>query len=237
MGILYGWAAAQDAEYRAHWERLAATTPSEDADDELLWIVLGDSAAVGVGAESVDRSYVAQVAETLTRRTGRPVRIVNLAISGATAATVLREQVPRLDALLSDGPGSAGRSPDVVTCVVGGNDITWTRRFRPEHFEADLDRVAAHLPAGSTLGLVPSFRLWPFEQRVRRANAVVRRIAARHGLGVADLHVATLRSSLRHQFGRLSPDWFHPNGAGYADWARALLPEVLRQVRGEPPTG
>mgnify|MGYP000716402279 CR=1 FL=1 len=54
-----GWQAQHDADYRAHWHALAARADP----DALTWVVLGDSAAVGIGAESVERTYVAQVAE------------------------------------------------------------------------------------------------------------------------------------------------------------------------------
>ncbi|HCG15915.1 MAG TPA: lysophospholipase, partial [Micrococcus luteus] len=43
-----GWQAQHDADYRAHWHALAARADP----DALTWVVLGDSAAVGIGAES-----------------------------------------------------------------------------------------------------------------------------------------------------------------------------------------
>lgn len=213
----FGWQAAHDADYRAHWRTLAA----REDPDALVWVVLGDSAAVGVGAASVEETYVARVAERVAAETGRPVRVVNLAVSGATAQDVLADQLPLMP--------STG--VDAVTCVVGGNDVTWALRFRVGRFAAPLEAIARRLPAGATLGLVPTFRVPPFEGRVRRANVAVREIAARHGLGVADLHTATRRTSLKHQVSRLARDLFHPNGAGYEDWAAAVAPEVLRQVR------
>ena len=71
-----GWQAQHDADYRAHWHTLAARADP----DALTWVVLGDSAAVGIGAESVERTYVAQVAERVAAETGRPVRVVNLSL-------------------------------------------------------------------------------------------------------------------------------------------------------------
>lgn len=226
MGILFGGAAAQDADYRAQWKAHAETR----GEREIVWAVLGDSAAVGVGAETWADTYVSQVAKRVTAETGRPVRVVNLAVSGAKAHHVLADQVPRLEALrarLHDD----GTRLDAVTCVVGGNDVTWTLPFRVERFAAPLEEIARRLPEGATLGLVPSFRVWPFEQRVRAANDAARAIAARHGLGVADVYTSTLRRGLRHQLAHLARDRFHPNGGGYVDWASAVYPEVLRQVR------
>ena len=103
-----GWQAQHDADYRAHWHALAARADP----DALTWVVLGDSAAVGIGAESVERTYVAQVAERVAAETGRPVRVVNLAVSGAMAKDVLADQLPLMPA----------SGVDAVTCVVGGND-------------------------------------------------------------------------------------------------------------------
>lgn len=228
MGILAGGSAAQDTDYRARWDE-HAQTPNEQ---ELVWAVLGDSAAVGVGAETWEDTYVAQVADRLAKETGRPVRVVNLAVSGAKAHHVLEAQVPQLDELLA-----GGQQVDAVTCVVGGNDVTWTLPFRVARFAEPLDEIAARLPAGSALGLVPSFRIWPLEQRVRTANVAVQKVAARHGLGVADVYTATLRRGLRHQLAHLARDRFHPNGRGYSDWASAVYPEVLRQVRRDARRG
>ena len=123
-----GWQAQHDADYRAHWHALAARADP----DALTWVVLGDSAAVGIGAESVERTYVAQVAERVAAETGRPVRVVNLAVSGAMAKDVLADQLPLMPA----------SGVDAVTCVVGGNDVTWAWRFREAAFEEPLEAIA-----------------------------------------------------------------------------------------------
>ena len=86
----------------------------------LTWAVLGDSAAVGIGAETMGRTYVAQAAARVSTETGRPVRVVNLAVSGAMAKDVLADQLPLIP---------AGRV-DAATGVVGGSDVTWAWRFR-----------------------------------------------------------------------------------------------------------
>lgn len=256
MRIFSRGAHAQDADYRERWRLHAAEAEAgceaaepagaggragaggpKGAEGPIVWVVLGDSAAVGVGAETWEDSYVFRVASRVAEETGRAVRVVNFAVSGATASDVLDVQVPQLEALLAAGRGGhvgaadgAGRAVDAVTCVVGGNDVTWALRFRLERFAAPLEEIARRLPAGATLGLVPSFRFQPFEGRVLAANRAVRGIAARHGLGVADVHTATLRRDLAHQLSHLAADRFHPNARGYADWAAAVVPEVLRQV-------
>ena len=53
----------------------------------------------------------------------------------------------------------------------------------------------------------------------RLVNAMIRREAPEHGFVVADV-AARYRPPYR---GKVAPDRFHPNGAGYADWAAAFV--------------
>lgn len=105
--------------------------------DGPLWVALGDSATQGVGATSPERGYVGQVLDALSDRDGVGWRVLNLSVSGARARDVLAGQLPRLEAL--------DVRPELVSCLVGGNDLVRTpvprlvaemreiaRRRRPE---------------------------------------------------------------------------------------------------------
>ena len=174
-----------------------------------LWVVLGDSAALGVGASAYDRGYVGAVRRALPPRGAQPWRVVNLAVSGARIRDVLDGQLPRLVAL-------GLPLPDLLTAVVGGNDLV---RTPLRTWLEDIGRLCAALPAASVVGTVPrGFR----ERKARAANARLVAEAARHGLAVADVWACT------------GPPWrgkyvdgLHPSDAGYRDWAEA----VLRAVR------
>lgn len=91
------------------------------------YLALGDSVAAGVGAASpTTDGYVPLLAGRLSERLGCdavsppgcPLELRNLAESGATTATLLRDQLPRALALLRT-------TPDVrlVTLTIGGNDV------------------------------------------------------------------------------------------------------------------
>lgn len=179
-----------------------------------LWVVLGDSAALGVGATASDRGYVGVAREWLERRDGVPWRVVNLAACGATTREVLDTQLPLVAGL---------PRPDLLSAVVGGNDLIGTP---PRWWRQDVDELAAALPTGSVLGTVPrGLRA----RKASRANAATREAAARHGHHVADLWAVT------------GPPWrgayvdgMHPSDQGYRVWASALC-RALAEARGDRP--
>jgi lysophospholipase L1-like esterase len=103
----------------------ASATPSAATTDP-TYLALGDSVAAGTGADDPVRGgYVPVLAALLTDRLGCaeaavpgcPVQLRNLAVPGATAATLVRDQLPvALDVLRSGGVRT-------VTVTIGGNDV------------------------------------------------------------------------------------------------------------------
>lgn len=209
MGTAIRTSIRQAASHRAFW--------SAPSTGELTYVALGDSTGAAVGVEDPRLGYVGLLAARLEEYTGRPVRVVNLSVSGARAKDVLQEQIPRL--------AQVG-VPDVITCAVGGNDVAWARRFQPAAFAATMSAIAAGLPRSAVFGLVPSFGHWPYESRARRANSAIAGAAERHGHRVADLHTTTRRLWPLRYFRFLAGDMFHPNQAGHALWADTLWPVV-----------
>lgn len=205
---------AQVISHREYWQGRAAS-------GTFRYIVLGDSTAQAVGVADPETGYVAQVERRLREATGRPVSTLNLSVSGATARSLLRDQLPLLHAL--DDP------PHLVTCVVGGNDVA-APRFRAVEFAAAVDRIMAGLPRGSVVANIASFGHWPYEQRALAANSAIREAAARHGQVLADLHAATRPLWPWRYIAHLSPDLFHPNTRGYALWSDALWEAVAPLV-------
>ena len=162
-----------------------------------LWVVLGDSAAQGVGASSYDRGWVGLV----HRRVLTGHRLLNLSRSGARTRDVVDVQWPEASAA----------SPALVTVVVGGNDAVHTPLAVWLH---DIDHLTAALPAGSVVATVSR---GVFERKTRRANDRLRSRAAVHHLRVADIWAAT-----GPPYRGLYADGFHPNDRGYLAWADAV---------------
>lgn len=188
---------AQVDAYRADWER---ANQSARAADGPLWLVLGDSAAQGVGASAYDRGYVGLVLARL-RAGGEPWRVVNLSRSGARTRDVIDVQ----------WPAGADLSPQLITAVIGGNDALHTKEPAWLRDAADL---CATLPTGSVASTVAR---GVREKKVQRVNATIRSAAAEQGLRVADLWAHT-----GPPYRGLYADGFHPNDRGYLQWAEAV---------------
>jgi len=170
-----------------------------------LWVVLGDSAAQGVGAPGYDQGYVGRVLQRLRQSSGEPWRVLNLSRSGAKTREVAQTQWPKARDLPAD----------LVTAVVGGNDAVWTPM---EQWLRDIDELTAVLPPDA---MVATVARGVREKKTRVANDRLRARAAEHGLRVADLWAHT-----GPPYRGLFFDGFHPNERGYAQWVDAIV-EVL----------
>ena len=198
--------------HHVHWRERGRADP-----EAVLYVALGDSAALGLGASQPDRGYVGIVAEEIARLTGKRVRVRNLAIDGATCAVVLADELHRLP-----------KAPALVCTIdVGANDI-WS--FEPARFRDELDRICAALPAGAIVADLPSFSPLPIAGRVRAANRIVHEVVAAHGLTLAPLHAETQRGGPVIAIRNAAGDLFHPNDRGHRVWAEAFLPGVRARL-------
>ncbi len=189
---------AQMDRYALDWaaanERVAET-------EGPLWVVLGDSAAQGVGTPAHDRGYVGVIRQRLTARTGQPWRVLNLSRSGARTREVLEVQWPLVKEL----------APDLLTSLIGGNDAVWTPL---DDWLRDIDDLTAALPKGA---IVSTVSRGVRERKTRVANERIRERAAEHGLRLADVWWHT-----GPPYRGLYFDGFHPNEEGYLQWVEAL---------------
>jgi lysophospholipase L1-like esterase len=197
--------------------RAAAAAP-------LVYVALGDSTAVGVGAEQ-GGGYPDRLARRLGAA-GMAVKLVNLGVPGATAEDLRKTQLPRATA--------AG--PTLVTIGIGLNDVV---RGRPlAEFARDLEIVAdaiARTKAVVVVSELPDVSRAPWVagapgaatlgRRLAAYNAVIHRIAERHGFAVGGVELATRRAFAGHPE-LLAKDGFHPSARGYDVWADALWPAV-----------
>lgn len=176
-----------------------------------LWVAIGDSMTMGIGARSIAGSWVGQLGDQLAAD-GERYRVVNLAVSGARVRDVIDTQLPALR--------SIGVEPALVTVLIGSNDMmkpAWR-----EGLPADYAELLSLLPETAVVGTLPG--------RHPSALAVDQLIddaAAAGRVGVAEMR----RRELASWRGRLAEDHFHPNEAGYAGIAAAFAAGI-RTHRG-----
>lgn len=205
-------------------------TRSDEQKEPVVYVALGDSTGVGVGAR--EGGYVARLFERIERV--RPAsRLVNLCVSGATTGDVLRTQVRRV----------ADARPTLITLGIGINDVT--RNVAPEHFAREYEQVVLRLkkdapraaivvtslPDISFAPAVPAFLREEARRRIERYNAHIEEIAATHQLRFIDAYKKTHELLPQHpEF--FSSDNFHPSDEGYEYWAVLMWPTV-KQAIGE----
>lgn len=208
---------SQTEPYAAAWRAAnAVALAQEGLASPSLWVALGDSMTQGIGASSPDRGWVGQLADHLAAA-GRPHRVVNLSVTGARVQDAIDQQLPALRDLMD-----AGLTPDLVTVVIGSNDVV-SPRLRTgltERFTELLDG----LPEGAVVANLPN----PHRE-ARRVEAVLRRREHDGRLVVADMRAHGPRSWR----GRLAADKFHPNDAGYAAMAHVF--DVALGLHGPEP--
>lgn len=189
-------------DFAAQWR---ARAQRESLAGELLLLALGDSVAQGIGASSPDRGYVGLLAARLGAATGRPVRVVNVSVTGARAADVVRDQLPQV----------RGLRPDVVTLDVGANDAG---RTDADAFRACLRELLDALPPGAFVADVP----W-FGGGRRLAAAQVLAQVVREEVAARDLVPVAVEAATRDmRWGDYAGDLFHPDDGGHRRWADAF---------------
>jgi len=201
------WAAHND-QVRRERESQA----NENAYEDPLWVVLGDSTAQGLGAPGPKGGYVGQALSQLRRTTGQHWRVINLSVSGALTRDVLAQQIPLL----------AEEQPDLVTCGAGANDILFSA---PAKLFADLRELLKAVPDNTVLLDLPLLTgFWGIVGRISvpyisRMNRVIHEVALQRDLPVAEVSAHFTPPWA----GKFSCDNFHPSQDGYRDWTRALL--------------
>jgi lysophospholipase L1-like esterase len=205
------------------------TSMGPNAAPPLRLVLLGDSAAIGVGVEWLSETVGGQLARLLaegTPQTGeRHVLLSSVGVAGSRS-TDLATQVAR--ALLGD-------RPDVAVVLIGQNDAAGLRS--PEESAAHLGSAVHRLrdagvqvvvgtcpDLGAIRSVAPPLRQVAGWLGRRMARAQVRAVEDADGI-VVDLGEET-GAVFRADAGTLCYDGFHPSADGYRVWAHALYPAV-----------
>lgn len=217
----------QNRPFRQAWEKHLLTTIAEleavaeaGGDLPLIYVALGDSAAQGLGATRREDGYVPRIAAGLEAVTGRKVALLNLSLSGATAASVLGTQLPQLEGLRLAGKPLV---PDVVTLDIGGNDVG-VSQLSEEEFGEQVRAIIDRLPRPAYVADIPTFRPLKSEKRASAMSALIEKAARAAGVGV--IHLEALSNTLttfEYMVHYHAGDMFHPNSPWYHRWSQLFI--------------
>ena len=216
-------------------ETAAGRENAAATDSPVFWdyVALGDSLAVGVGAQ---RGYAARYAAYITADTGARIDLANLGRSGQTSSQLLhalrndsamRQAVGTAEVITFNiginDLGHAGEAYENGAC--GGSDNQECLRAAVESFKGNWDAVIAELLSlrstedavirTAGIGYTPRVDKI-FEPYVEKVNRHIAATASNHDIPYAQPY-------LDEEY--MSPDGVHPNDRGYeviADQLREL---------------
>lgn len=191
--------------YAKFWEE----SNRNDQNFEFLYVALGDSTAQGIGASKPENGYVWQVAKRIEEKTGKRVKTINLSKSGATTDEVLNIQLPSMSAY----------QPDLVTVVIGGNDMGSPEGIKK--YKQNITEIAQKLPKGKSF-ISDSPYLHGRDSYLPSMESVgaVVEISKLYNAGHIKLYQATKDN--HWNWGNYAWDYFHPNDLGYKVWTMAV---------------
>jgi len=202
---------------------------SGDSDNDILYVAIGASDAVGIGAIPLNNGYVFRIRDRLEDESF-DVNLRNLGIPAAET-DIIRQGVELF--LSGIGLGIVG-DPDLVTIWLGANDII--SGVDPSEFEIELDALLQKLFDETTAFIVianipdltqlPRFVENPSNnvtiERVNSFNAIIESLAQDFGIPVVDLFAEGIVDSQVSDF-----DGFHPSNEGHERIAELFLEIIL----------
>lgn len=186
----------------------------------LRYVALGDSYTIGTSVVPAERWP-----DQLVARLPGLQLVANLGVNGFTSRDLIEVELPQL----------AGLRPDVVTILIGVNDVV---QGVPEETYRDnvtliLDEVSALVGAGRVLVVTtPDYTVTPAgadygdpaqqSAGIRAFNAIITDLARARGIAVVDIHDISLEAATDRSL--VASDGLHPSGTQYRRWVERILP-------------
>ena len=182
------------------------------AADGPLWVSIGDSTCLGIGASAPDVGWVGRIRDNL-RESDPAWRVINLAMSGARLSDALRDHLPIVEDLVSDG-----QHPHLTTACVGTNDVIWGR-VQVTDLRSQVEELARRVPRPAVVATIAGS-----SSRVALTNRALKQAATGNELELVD----PWREPGPGVFERVADDRFHPNDIGHQLMADAFLRSINR---------
>jgi acyl-CoA thioesterase-1 len=194
----------------------------------IRYLALGDSYTIGTGASGPSHNFPSLLARRLTDATRREVQLTNPAVNGFTTLDLMAKELDRVN----------GLKPDLVTVLIGVNDLVQNRSV--DEYRASLrsiyDRVRALASAPGRVAAIsiPNWSVAPAAAQfgeptlIRTVtndyNAAARDEALERGFMWIDITgVSTYRLGAP---GWIAADQLHPGDIQYEAWAEVIWDRV-----------
>jgi acyl-CoA thioesterase-1 len=194
-------------------------------DPLLLYIAMGDSTAVGTGADAKEGGYVYAIAQKLAAQK-RSVHVINLGVSGARTADVVQNQLSKLST----------ERPQVISLSIGANDST--HFTKTDQFQRSTDTVIQTLAqsgaekilfAGSPdmykTPALPKLLSYFMGQHGKTQNDYVQQMITGSNIQYVDIF-NDAKLDYTKDPALYASDLFHPSAKGYAIWAAVFLSQL-----------
>jgi len=192
------------------------------------FVALGDSYTIGTSV-AADLCWPSQ----LVARMAAVSLVANLGVNGYTSADLVREELPRLEAL----------APRFVSVLIGVNDVV--QGVPLVRYEANvvviLEALLGRLPSDRIVTVaIPDYTVTPAgadygdpgrqHDAIVACNAAMARLAGDRGIAFVDIFDISLEAATDRSL--VADDGLHPSGAQYARWVARILPVVERLLEG-----
>ncbi len=192
------------------------------AASTLRYVALGDSYTIGTSVTEAER-----FPNQLVAKVPQLDLVANLGVNGFTSRDLVEIELPKLAAL----------EPDVVTLLIGVNDVV--QDVPVSTYE---DNVVRILPELVTLVgadhivvvTIPDYTVTPqggaFGDRgqqsagIRANNALMTQLATGFGITVVDIYDISLEAGRDRSL--VASDGLHPSGIQYARWVERIAPAL-----------
>lgn len=192
------------------------------AASTLRYVALGDSYTIGTSVTEAER-----FPNQLVAKVPQLDLVANLGVNGFTSRDLIEIELPKLAAL----------EPDVVTLLIGVNDVV--QDVPVSTYE---DNVVRILPELVTLVgadhivvvTIPDYTVTPqggaFGDRgqqsagIRANNALMTQLATGFGITVVDIYDISLEAGTDRSL--VASDGLHPSGIQYARWVERIAPAL-----------
>ena len=189
------------------------------AADGPLWVCIGDSTCLGIGASAPDMGWVGRTLATL-RESDPTWRVINLAMSGARIVDSLEMHAPVVASLVA-----AGHQPALTTACVGTNDVLWGRTNVTE-LRDQVEDLADQLPRPAAMATIAGS-----SSRVALTNRALKQAATDRSLVLVDPWREPGPGGV---FDRVADDRFHPNDFGHQLMSDAFVRSIRSVLASTP---